>query len=96
VTGIIAREWPFITLGLGAFGEGTTGSDRAAFCIEWQDDGMRLSEEPARDRPELLGRFVPRRDALTTKNIDHLWHVADHVVLDDPRLEAVREWLSAG
>jgi hypothetical protein len=26
-------------------------------------------------------------------NIDHLWHVADHIVIDDPRLAAVREWL---
>ena len=27
------------------------------------------------------------------KNSDRLWHVVDHIVLDDPRLSAVREWL---
>jgi hypothetical protein len=83
----------FLTMGLGAFGEDTTVSDRAAFCVEWKDDGMRLTDEPARDRPDLLGAFLPRREALTMENIDHLWHVADHIVIDDPRLAAVRKWL---
>jgi hypothetical protein len=26
-------------------------------------------------------------------NVEHLWHVTDHLVLDDPRLAAVRQWL---
>jgi hypothetical protein len=26
-------------------------------------------------------------------NIDDLWHVADHIVLDDPRVADVQKWL---
>jgi hypothetical protein len=39
----------------------------------------------------------PRRVAfLTLENVDDLWHVADHIVLDDARLTPVRHWLGAG
>jgi hypothetical protein len=76
----------FLTVGLGAFGDGTDASRRAAFCIEWRADGMRLTNEPARDRPELLGSFVPREIALDAPNIEPLWRVADHIVTDDPRV----------
>jgi hypothetical protein len=69
----------FITLGLGAFGEGTGSADRSAFCLEWRAEGMRLTDEPARDSPELLGPFVPRTEALELEDFDDLWHVADHI-----------------
>jgi len=83
----------FVTVGLGAFGDGTDRRDRAAFCVAWRREGMSLEDEPARDRPDLLGEFVPRTAALEMSNIEHLWHVADHIVLDDARLAAVQEWL---
>jgi hypothetical protein len=57
---------------------------------------MRLTDEPARDRPELLGAFLPREAALKTSRIDQLWHVADHIVLDDPRVSIVEAWLQHG
>ena len=85
----------FLTLGLGAFGDGTEAADRKAFCVEWRAEGMRLTEEPVRDRPELLGEFVPRAAALNLSNIEHLWHIADHIVLDDPRIAAVESWMKA-
>jgi hypothetical protein len=100
--GIYFLEWcdgdhpqrgAFLTVGLGAFGDGTDAGDRSAFCIEWRAEGMRLAEEPARDRPELLGEFVPRATALELPNIAELWHIADHVVLDDPRVTEVESWL---
>jgi len=49
--------------------------------------------EDERDRPDLLGAVVPRAAELKGSGIDHFWHVTDHVVLDDPRLVAVRGWL---
>jgi hypothetical protein len=85
----------FIAIGLGAFGEGSGPEDRLSFGIDWRAAGMALSEEPVRDRPELLGRFVPREEALEIQGIDHLWHIADHIVLGDERLVAVRAWLDA-
>jgi hypothetical protein len=54
----------FLTMGLGAFGDDTDRHDRAAFCVEWRKGGMHLTEEPARGRPDLLGDFVPRSEAL--------------------------------
>jgi hypothetical protein len=84
----------WLTIGLGAFGDGTDASDRNSFCIEWRAEGMRLAEDPARDRPELLGTFLPRDIALNAPNIDQLWHVADHVVTDDPRVATIDAWLS--
>lgn len=83
-----------LTIGLGAFGDGTDASDRNSFCIEWRAEGMRLAEEPARDRPELLGAFLPRDIALNVPNVDQLWHVADHIVTDDPRVATVDAWLT--
>jgi hypothetical protein len=57
---------------------------------------MRLAEKPARDRPELLGALLPRDVALDAPNLDHLWHVADHIATDDPRVATVDAWLTRG
>jgi hypothetical protein len=84
----------FLSIGLGAYSDGTSAADRRSVCIEWRADGMRLAEEPARDRPELLGAFIPRNEALKLANIDHVWHVADHIVVDDPRVEPIERWLA--
>ena len=84
----------YLTVGLGAFGDRTDAKDRLAFGIEWRSDGMRLTDDPVRNRPSLLGQFVPRDEALKLRNLDHLWDVADHIVLDDPRMATVAEWLS--
>jgi hypothetical protein len=87
------RRSAFMALGLGTFGEGTTSTDRMSFGLEWTTDGTRLTDSPVRDRPEVLGRFTPREEALRLPEVAHLWHVVDHVALDDPRLSAVRAWL---
>jgi hypothetical protein len=87
------RRAAFLTLGLGAFGDDTQPTDRRSFCVEWRADGMALTDKPATERPDLLGTFMPRAQALELRNIDHLWHVADHIVLDDARLRPVQEWL---
>ena len=93
MTGDHPHKAAFITIGLGAFGKGTDASDRNSFCVEWHPDGMRLTDEPAKDHPELLGTFLPRDVALNVPNIDQLWHVADHNMTDDPRIASVEAWL---
>ena len=82
-----------ITLSLGAWGEGTTGADRRCFAVEWRAGGMRLADEPVIDRPDFLGQCVPRERALAIEGIEDLWHVADHVVLEDPHVEGLALWL---
>ena len=71
--GIYFLEWcdgdqpqkaAFLTIGLGAFGKYTDPAEQNSSCIEWRADGMRLAEQPARDRPDLLGTFLPREVAL--------------------------------
>jgi hypothetical protein len=100
--GIYILEWcdgdhpsraAFLTVGLGRFEDGTGREDRHSFCIEWTATGMYLADEPARDRPELLGDFLPRDRALAFPDIAAVWHVIDHIVLDDPRAASVRQWL---
>jgi hypothetical protein len=89
------RKTAFLTVGLGAFGDETDASHRRSFCVQWHADGMGLTDEPARDRPDLLGECVPREVALNLPNIDELWHVADHIVLDDPRVATIGACLKA-
>jgi hypothetical protein len=100
--GIYYLEWcngdhperaAFLTIGLGSFGEGSDPEARASFGIEWRADGMALTREPIRDLPDLLGPFVDRETALAKPNISHVWHVADHIVLDDVRTRDVERWL---
>lgn len=87
----------FLTLGLGEFADGSGPDDRMAFGIEWRAEGMTLTDEPVRDRPDLLGAFVPREEALGLPEpvVAHLWHVVDHIVLDDERLADLRAWLDS-
>lgn len=44
----------------------------------------------------ILGAFLPRETALQDPRIDRLWHAADHIVLDDPRIAAIEAWLKLG
>jgi hypothetical protein len=84
----------FLTVSLGKYGTDAVAADeRVAFCIEMRCDGMRLSDEPCRNRPDVLGRFVPRDEALQWPDISHLWHVADHVATDDQRVISIAAWL---
>ena len=85
----------WLTLSLGTWGEGIEGAHRSAFGIEWRDAGMALLDSPLiGDQPDLLGEFVPREQALALDDIDHLWHVTDHLVTDDPRFFDVQQWLA--
>ena len=56
---------------------------------------MGLTNEPARDRPDLLGAFLPRDVALAGPDLAPVWHVVDHIVLDDPRAAEIRHWLES-
>ena len=58
--------------------------------------GLQLTYGPARHRPEFPGAFLPRETALQDPRIYLLWHAADHIVPDDPRLAAIEGWLKLG
>jgi hypothetical protein len=100
--GIYAVDWcegshpervAYVTLSFGDYvEEAVTGADRLAFCIETRSAGMGLTHRPVHDRPEFLGRFLPREEALQWEHLDDLWHVCDHLT-DDRRFAAVAAWI---
>jgi hypothetical protein len=61
--------------------------------MEIHPAGMGLVDHPARDRPDFFGQFLPRDSALLYMESVGLWHLADHVVLDDPQVVAVIGWI---
>ena len=83
----------FLTIASGEWGEEATADDRICVCVEWREAGMRLSEKAVMERPELLGRFVPRDEAMALGGVDALWHLADHIMIDDPKVRAVGGWI---
>jgi hypothetical protein len=70
-------------------GDTFSGDDRLAFGVEARCSGMALTDTPIRDRPHLLGRFVPRQEALLRPAINEFWHVADHICDEDRRARAL-------
>jgi hypothetical protein len=87
------RRAAFLTIGLGAFGEDSDGDDGLSFCLQWHAAGMGLTDQPARDNLGVLGRFLPREEALGVPNLEHLWQTADHIIRDDPCAAQVHEWI---
>lgn len=83
----------WLTLSLGAWDDDSTAADRSAFAIHWRDEGMALMSEPLVDRPDFLGTFTPRDAALERPDHEQIWHVADHLVTDDPQFGVVQRWL---
>ena len=83
----------YVTISLGNYGdEDATGADRRAFGLETRCEGFALANEPLRDRPSFLGRFVSRAEAQSLSWMDDVWHVCDHLT-DDRRFAAVAAWL---
>jgi hypothetical protein len=80
VTGIIS---------LGEWGDGTTSSERVAFAFKiWtnQDNyqvGLIDPEETEWTNIEILGQVLDREDALKHKWIKEVFHLTDHIVLED-------------
>ena len=81
-----------MSLGPGWEDDDSEGEGKVAFSIDYRCEGMTLMDEPLRDRPGLLGRFVGREEALASEP-EHLWHFVDHIVDDDSRVSSVSDWL---
>lgn len=83
----------YLTVSAGEWGDGTSGRDRVTVGIEVRPAGMRLADEPGVDNPDFLGRFLGRAEAIERGGLDALWHLCDHIVLDDPAAAAVMDWI---
>jgi hypothetical protein len=102
--GIYFLEWcdvehphssAFLTISLDAFHEGGDAHYRKRVQHRVAA-GLQLTYGPARHRREFLGAFLPRETALQDPRIDRLWHAAEHIVLEDPRIAAIEAWLKLG
>ncbi len=86
-----------LAVSLGRFGKGTVPADRLLFTLltRMEDGGIEIMVvDPERcpfECAEVLGRQLSRADALARAEIQELFHVAEFVASEDPRVNA---WLA--
>jgi hypothetical protein len=85
-------------VGLGGWGENASPGDRLAFPLRiWVKEGRTVvglvdsTESPWADAT-FLGRLLDRDDALAHDWVTEVFHVTDHMLVDDP---VIREFLQA-
>jgi hypothetical protein len=84
-------------IGLGAWGEGTEPTDRLAFPFRiWTNDkhyqvGLVNREESPWSDATYLGRILDREEALTHPWVKDVFHLTDHMVVDDAPITAYFE-----
>jgi hypothetical protein len=83
---------------IGEWGEGTGPRDRVAFPLrlraaetEYQVTVVNAAESPWHG-VDLLGRMLDREEALVHGRLAEVFHVTDHMVVDD---HAIRDHLNA-
>jgi hypothetical protein len=78
-----------ILLGLGAWGDGTTETQRRSFALEMRKgtQGFEVKVVDAVSSPwpraKVLGRTLDRAEALADPLIDEVFHITDHMVTED-------------
>ena len=78
-----------ILVGLGEWGEGTTEAQRRSFALEVRKGAsgfeVRVVDAAASQWPraKVLGRTLDRDEALADPQIDEVFHITDHMVVDD-------------
>lgn len=76
-------------IGLGKWGEGAEPEDRLAFPFRiWTNDeyyqvGLVDREESPWSDATYLGRILDREEALTHPWVKDVFHITDHIVVDD-------------
>jgi hypothetical protein len=85
------------TVSIGEWGEGSTPDQRCAFALRiWPGAEQHnvavldASESPWRDEP-FIGRTLDRDEALAHPRLQDVFHITDHMVLEDAPL---REYLA--
>ncbi|MBD8881173.1 hypothetical protein IHE49_11850 [Rhodanobacter sp. 7MK24] len=71
---------------LGDWEEGSTPSQRTAFALELRADGVRVcnADESPWHETNILGRMLDRDEALAHPLIKEVFHITDHIYLEDP------------
>ena len=93
-----------LTVGLGAWGDGTDASMRRAFHVKARPvrrrlrapkPGFGLVDAPFVDEPGTLGANHTRASALQSPALELLWQVVDVVIEADPRVAGAMRRLIA-
>ena len=92
------REHPVYALvSLGEWGEESGPWDRVAFALEvWSDpDAYRVTVVDAAQSPwqhaTSLGRILDREEALGHERLPEVFHITDHMTIDDQTLRSYLE-----
>ncbi len=78
------------TVSIGDWGESASPDQRHAFAMELAPEGVRIidaSESPW-NGAQLIGRTLDREEALEHPRIKDVFHIADHVYLEDAEFKA--------
>jgi len=82
------------TVSLGEWGEGTTPEQRVAFALEIRSSDSRYqvavldSDQSPWRESKMLGRTLDREEALKHPMIAEVFHITDHMVVEDIPLKA--------
>jgi hypothetical protein len=86
-----------MVIGLGDWSDNATAEDRRSFGLRCWVEGDSLQfevQEPVASRygdNEFLGRMLSRMAALADAEIATVFHIAEHIAEDDPRVSAALE-----
>jgi hypothetical protein len=86
-----------MAIGLGDWGEDAGPEDRYCVGLYVRDQGDDIQftildpENSGWSNSEVLGRMMTRQESLAHPEIGHVFHLADHIVRDDPRIKEVLE-----
>jgi hypothetical protein len=89
-----AERLVLATVSLGSWGDGTTPDQRVAFalqiraaCSQYEVAVLDADGSPWRD-VALIGRTLSRAEALAHPWLPEVFHITDHMVVDDAPLKA--------
>lgn len=86
-----------IAVSLGDWSEDSSPEDRNCFALlmreaedEFQVTVLNAAESPW-NGVEIIGRMLDREEALAHPEIEEVFHITDHMVIDDPEIKSYFE-----
>ena len=77
-------------ISVGPWWDGTSPADRTAFALELRSEGVMVQD--AETSPwmgvDILGPMLDREPALQHAELEEVYHITDHLFLEDPELRA--------
>jgi hypothetical protein len=90
----LGHEDTGVLIGMGEWGEGTEPDNRYSFGLVVRSHGSDFAfmvvgpDDSPIGEVKFIGHLLSRQEALSHPEIQDVYHVAEHIVRDDPRLAA--------